>query len=138
MGLDMYLESSSIGEVAYWRKANAIHAWFERRLCRGGEIKNCKFYKVSKPAIKALLADCVAVQDILDRCKTYYDGHRNKIYVKPVGIMDILPPKLGFFFGTDDIDEYYYESIVYTKEVCYKLLLQDDFKSSTLEYHAWW
>lgn len=30
MGLDMYLYKEKSEEVAYWRKANAIHAWFER------------------------------------------------------------------------------------------------------------
>ena len=32
MGLDMYLTSNKRGEVLYWRKANHIHGWFERKI----------------------------------------------------------------------------------------------------------
>ena len=53
MGLDMYLTKRSAAArdeqdemVAYWRKANHIHGWFERNVAYG-ELENCELYPVS-------------------------------------------------------------------------------------------
>ena len=73
MGLDMYLHRSNkvicphcgkeivgVGEseeVAYWRKANAIHKWFEDH-CANGELENCKSYFVTKDQLVELQNTC--------------------------------------------------------------------------------
>ena len=50
MGLDMYLTKRNAAArdeqdemVAYWRKANHIHGWFERNVAYG-ELENCELY----------------------------------------------------------------------------------------------
>lgn len=48
MGLDMYLTKRRPGTegaelLAYWRKANHIHGWFERNTT-DGYIENCELY----------------------------------------------------------------------------------------------
>ena len=48
-----------IEEVAYWRKANAIHRWFVEHAQDGTD--DCKEYGVSETHLRALLADCTAV-----------------------------------------------------------------------------
>lgn len=53
MGLDMYLTcraksgSSEHELLAYWRKANHIHGWFERN-ATDGCIENCEYYPVCR------------------------------------------------------------------------------------------
>ena len=62
MGLDMYLTKRRRGSdaeqelVAYWRKANQIHGWFERNLA-DGYIENCELYPVLAQVISDTTED---------------------------------------------------------------------------------
>jgi len=120
MGLDMYLtavldvsdekqeefqilfpEVESIDTVStsigYWRKANAIHAWFVNNV-QGGE-DDCRLYNVCKDDMNSLLE---LVNNVIDKKQ------------KPE---DALPSMSGFFFGKTDYDEYYYEDLEHTKTI---------------------
>lgn len=67
MGLDMYLHARNRGnrhafakhakpeEAIYWRKANAIHGWFDENVADECGIENCKRYAVSRKRAGALL-----------------------------------------------------------------------------------
>lgn len=77
--------------VAYWRKANHIHDWFVREV-QGGE-DDCGSYKVSREKLAELGELCQRVAQSGD--PDY--AHRN------------LPTASGFFFGSTDYDEYYFE-----------------------------
>jgi hypothetical protein len=73
-------------EVAYWRKANAIHGWFVENVQDGED--NCEKHYVSLDSIKELLA---LVEAVLDGS------------AEP----DDLPPQDGFFFGSTDDEDWY-------------------------------
>lgn len=109
MGLDMYLTSSNVGsyvdnELVYWRKANMIHGWFHRKF---NGVENGKYYPCTVEILRELLATC---KEVL----TY----RNDVDK----LKHILPPMQGFFFGSYEYDEYYFNSVEYTIEQLEKLL----------------
>lgn len=105
-------------QVAYWRKANQIRGWFADLL---GEDANgvCKG-KVSKENI----------EDLLDTCKQVLADH--SLAEK------LLPVTEGFFFGSYEYDEYYFEDIKETIEICEKILKEFDFDTNYLIYDEWW
>lgn len=103
-------------EVGYWRKANAIHKWFVDN-CQNG-VDDCKSYYVAKEDIKTLLKLCKSV--LKDRTMAN----------------DLLPSNSGFFFGSTDYDDWYFEQIEDTIEMLEKVLkLPDDYE---FEYHSSW
>ena len=124
MGLDMYLTRRAKGGnaehelVAYWRKANHIHGWFERNTT-DGYIENCELYPVCKGDLKCLMADCRKVLDD-PKCASL-----------------VLPREDGFFFGDQRYDSDYFESLEETTELLRRVIesVPDD---EELFYHAWW
>ena len=76
-------------EAMYWRKANQIHDWFVQNVQNG--MDDCERYFVSRTMLEKLLADCQAALDQKDGT--------------------ILPPSEGFFFGSTEIDEDYWNDI---------------------------
>lgn len=77
--------------VAYWRKANAIHRWI---LEHTGQAKDdCHKIYLSKRTVQALVDDCKAVLEDHNKAE------------------ELLPTQDGFFFGSTEYDEYYYEDL---------------------------
>ena len=89
-------------QVAYWRKANYIHKWFVDNVQEG--IDNCGEYWVSNEKMQELYDTCVRALETKDAT--------------------ILSPTDGFFFGSTDIDQWYWDDIESTKEKI-KSLLED-------------
>ena len=126
MGLDMYLTKRSAsardeqGEmVAYWRKANHIHGWFERNTT-DGYIENCEYYPVCRQDLVCLMDDCKLVK-----------GNR---FLAP----KLLPVQEGFFFGAFGYgDEYYTDCIDQTISML-EHVLKETGEEDELFYHAWW
>ena len=115
-----------VKEVAYWRKANAIHRWFIKD-CSNDGIDNCKPLEVSWEHIEELHNLCVLV------ATHYENGELNKC-------AELLPPQSGFFFGDTDINEWYYEDVKYTIGVLapYLNLDRDLMLYNNFTYHASW
>ena len=109
--------SEIVERVAYWRKANQIHAWFIKN-CQDGR-DECQESHVSRDQLKELLADCKKVK-------------KSKKVAK-----EVSPPTSGFFFGNTNIDEYYMEDIDYTIKVL-KEILADKEDESDYYYRASW
>lgn len=87
-------------EACYWRKANQIHGWFVREV-QGGE-DECREHDVSVEQLLSLVDTCkraLALKDDPDA---------------PTKVLDLLPPCEGFFFGSSDIDEYYWAALQHT------------------------
>lgn len=82
--------------VAYWRKANAIHDWFVREV-QGGE-DDCKSYHVSREKL----------MELEELCRRIVQSG------EPEVAEELLPTASGFFFGTTDYDEYYFEQLDWT------------------------
>lgn len=118
MGLDMYLYQKETSEVAYWRKANAIHGWIIRN---SGAVDDCTPIHVSKMDIIQLRDDC---QKVLD------EGTEE-------AVMEYLPPTSGFFFGGTEVDEYYWMDI---KDTLTKLndIIDNSVEDAEFEYQASW
>ena len=74
-------------EVAYWRKANAIHKWFVVNVQDGKD--DCEPYHVSRGQLK----------ELVDLCKL--------IKAEPHTAAEKLPTQSGFFFGGTGYGEDY-------------------------------
>lgn len=142
MGLDMYLSAKKyfytdddtakavakvvgtgdfqVQEVSvramYWRKANAIHGWFVRN-CQD-DVDDCQEYYVSHEKLERLRDICQAVLDDDDEWA------------------DELEPTEGFFFGSTEKDDGYYEDLKHTVEGLNKVLNELD--SYDFYYRASW
>ncbi len=88
--------------VGYWRKANAIHQWFVDN-CQDGS-DDCREYMVSREQLETLLNLCNQVKE-------------NKGLAS-----ELLPTTSGFFFGSTEYDEYYFDDIDSTIEIINKVL----------------
>lgn len=84
-------------DAMYWRKANAIHGWFVENVQDGED--DCNSYDVDREQLEALRDLC---KDILE----HPDDERETD----------LEPKEGFFFGSYEKDEWYYEDLKNTVE----------------------
>ena len=122
MGLDMYLEkrrkntNDELQHVIYWRKANAIHNYFDS-LADG--LENLQCYDVSFEDIKELKSIIVKV----------LNNHSLA--------SELLPTQPGFFFGNYDYDCYYFEKLKHTLDELEKIT-KEDFEQYDFVYFAWW
>jgi hypothetical protein len=89
-------------EVAYWRKVNAVHQWFVDNVQDGED--DCHEYGVPREKL----------QELLDICKL--------IELDNASASELLPPASGFFFGTYEYDEWYFEGIKQTIEQVERVL----------------
>lgn len=119
MGLDMWLYEKEVHEVAYWRKDNAIHGWFITNYADG--VDDCSSIEVDRIGLITLRNICLQVSE---------SGN-------PELAMELLPPVAGFFFGSDQIDEWYWEGI---KETTTKLtqIIDESVEDAMFEYQASW
>lgn len=124
-------------EVAYWRKANAIHAWFVKHVQEGKD--DCQAYYVSRDLLRKLKHDCDVVlaatktkEGKVYAGTTYADGKETRLERDGFVVVDnqiaetVLPTKSGFFFGCTDYDDGYIDDLVYTSETISKLLAEDE------------
>lgn len=134
-------------EVMYWRKANAIHAWFVKN-CQDGN-DDCRDAYVSSEKLKELRDVCqrvidasVLVEGKIKNGKTMKNGEWEDIiedgkYIKDATVAhELLPTTSGFFFGSTEYDEYYFEDVKDTLEGLDKLIAEDP--DAEYRYHASW
>ena len=108
---------SVVEEVMYWRKFNALHKWFVDNVQEG--VDDCKECFVDESDLKMLLETLTYVYENKDTAET------------------ILPTAQGFFFGSDEIDEYYWEEVKSTI-IQLKDLLEEDNKGASFYYRSSW
>lgn len=89
-------------EVAYWRKANAIHQWFVEEC--GDGVDECQEMYVDKDKLKELLELCERVLENKNQAS------------------ELLPTQSGFFFGSLEYDEGYFQNIEYTKNTLINII----------------
>jgi hypothetical protein len=77
---------------AYWRKANAIHGWILRNTV-GEDNDNCQPIEI----------EGIQLVDLINDCKTVLADHTKA--------KDLLPVMEGFFFGSYEYDEWYFEDL---------------------------
>lgn len=113
MGLDMFLfaKVQQAGdstlpvvdgerEVAYWRKANQIHSWFVDNVQDG--VDECQESPVTRAQLETLRQLCMEALDTKNP--------------------NLLAPRSGFFFGSTEIDDYYWDDLRDTIEQLDKVL----------------
>jgi len=124
MGLDMYLDVSVTPEkninlqgqtrfnqddidldlerLMYWRKANAIHQWFVTHVQNDED--DGFTYVVMREDLEAL-----------------HDTIRN-VRLNKHKAHEWLPTQSGFFFGSTDYDDYYFDTLKETEQILYDVL----------------
>lgn len=110
--IDRRKVSEVIEAACYWRKANMIHAWFVQNVQNGED--DCGTYDVS--------GDQLA--ELRDLCK------------KALKTRDasLLPPRTGFFFGSTEIDDFYWQDL----EDTVRQLEALDLENGDYQYHSSW
>ena len=120
LGVDHISDDHASVEVAigvgYWRKANQIHAWFVENVQKGED--NCHEYYVDREQLK----------ELLDLCKETLETKN----------AELLPPQSGFFFGSTDIDEYYWSDIEHTIEMLESVLNDRALDKFDFQYQSSW
>lgn len=102
--------------IGYWRKANSIHQWFVDN-CQNGE-DDCRYAYVGREKLEELKALC------------------QKVLLQPAVADEELPTQQGFFFGSYEYDEYYFEEIKQTVSIIDNCLaMPNDWE---FYYHSSW
>lgn len=104
--------------VAYWRKVNAVHSWFVENV-QGG-VDECQKAYVSREQL----------QELIDTCKQVLDDHDKAEELLPVGA--------GFFFGSYEYDEWYFDGVKSTIEQLEKILNNPKFEGWEFSYQSSW
>ena len=103
-------------KVAYWRKFNALHAWFVTHVQLG--IDNCGFYEIYEDTLR----------DALEVLEAAY-AHKNA---------KLLPPTQGFFWGSTEVDDYYWYKVSESISTFSHLIDQTDWSTHRLFYTSSW
>lgn len=117
-GLDKFRPKNVTFELAYWRKANAIHNWFVTNIQDGKD--NCQSSYVPLDALERLKETCEKVLDNIELAS------------------ELLPTTKGFFFGETSYDEYYLEMVERTLTVLNKILSNPNAKKWWITYTSSW
>lgn len=102
-------------EVAYWRKFNALHGWFVKNI-QGG-VDDCGYYELTKENLQSCLANLKETLISQDSGK--------------------LEPVEGFFFGSNETNEWYWTDIEKAVSTI-SALIETDFEKKRLFYHSSW
>ena len=106
-------------EAIYWRKMNAIHRWFVKNVQH--DIDDCRKYYVP---IETLVVLRNLLKEIL---------HNKDLAA------ELLPTQIGFFFGSDDYDEWYFSEVERTEKELGEIVdnWSDDFDISYYYQSSW-
>ncbi len=112
-------------QIGQWRKANAIHNWFVNEV-QGG-VDECQKSDVSEDQLAELAATC------------------DKVLRDHTLAETLLPVQAGFFFGTYDYDDWYFEDLEYTRDMLTAFLNEPEYGAiaelefwPTYHYQASW
>lgn len=105
-------------QVAYWRKANAIHKFFVDTCANG--VDECQDIYV--PSEKLM--------ELKNRCEKVLENHDLA--------SELLPSQSGFFFGSTDYDEWYFEDLENTVKQISKVIEKATNSHLSVCYRASW
>jgi hypothetical protein len=134
LGFDLEVKEVTFRGM-YWRKANAIHGWFINNVAEKG-VDDCQEMNLSREQLETLRSDCIKALANPDR---QYQIENNKVFYLLCDYLNSLDQKItvdnyenplepsaGFFFGSDDLGDYYYSQLEYTIDLITTLLEQSD------------
>lgn len=146
--------------VGYWRKANAIHGWFVRELADG--VDECQRIDVGWEDVTRLRDECVKAlanrgnavpntdstialnmdkqspEEVMSFIMEEWGNQKAKANATVLDTGDPLAPTGGFFFGSTEKDEFYYQEIEHTLDVLNSLLAFNNNGEWSLYYRASW
>jgi hypothetical protein len=108
--------------IGYWRKANAIHSYIVENHADG--VDECQRIGLTAVDVRVLRDLCAEVLD------HHNDGGSTAM------AESVLPTRSGFFFGGLEYDEWYYQDIEKTIEICNRALNEPD--CDNFIYQASW
>jgi len=138
-------------QVAYWRKANAIHQWFVVNVQDYED--DCEYHdEVTKEKLEELRDICKKILEevvlIKGKVKNGYrlgkNGKEEPIYedgflvLNPKICEELLPTEDGFFFGSTEYNQWYMDEVKYTYEKINKILEETDFDNQMIYYCSSW
>lgn len=106
--------------IGYWRKANAIHGWFVENCAAG--VDECQPIHVNPDKLRELRA----IAEHLLENRTEAEARKH------------LAPAQGFFFGTYEIDEWYWNDLERTKKILDKAITLAEDNDCGIVYQASW
>jgi len=112
---DIYGAEVSV-TCAYWRKANQIHNWFVTNIQGGND--NCGEYYVSQDKLTELKVICEHALETKNP--------------------SLLPPQEGFFFGSTDIDEWYWKDLTNTINQLERIFALPEIDKLSFYYSSSW
>ena len=125
--LEKYVEKGSVKscyfielyKIAYWRKFNALHNWIVENKADG--VDECQEIELNKEDLETLV-------DIFQQVLKDHSVAK-----------ELLPTCEGFFFGTQEYDDCYFEDIKYSIDVFKKIIqVMEKDKELRLVYEASW
>lgn len=123
MGLDMWLTKrkkvTPDDELIYWRKANQIRGWFYNNI---DGFKDNESVVIPKEKL----------EELLHVCETVLEYKSEKVS------KELLPTTDGFFFGSRDYNEWYYEDVEETASKLRDILKNVDFNKYEVVYDEWY
>lgn len=128
-------------EVAYWRKFNALHAWFVGECADG--VDNCQPVYVPLEKLEEVLGILKQVSEKLNNSKIVTKVVKNwrgeddevQVYECEEEVEELFSPQSGFFFGSTEIDEWYKENVDDTIEVLENLLKEEEANGRNGDYY---
>lgn len=136
-------------QVAYWRKANAVHSWFVENVQDGKD--DCNDYEVTKKQLQSLCDICekiittaVMIPHKITNGYQLIEGkwepimEDGKIVLNSDVIAEMLPVSDGFFFGSVDYDQYYMNDINYTYHILKEVIAGTNWETQYVYYQASW
>lgn len=90
-----YLSTETNCQVGYWRKFNALHKYIVDTFAEG--VDECQRIELGRKEIEQIL-------ELLQK-------------INRDNAMELLPPSSGFFFGSQEIDEWYMRDVEYSIKV---------------------
>lgn len=119
MGLDIFFTKRKSDNIGYFRKVNFLVKYFEDL---GFDVENQTPFAVSKEDIEVLLS----------RCKQVLKNHDLA--------EELLPTMEGFFFGSTDYDEAYFDDVKRVRDYIKNDLLPkfDELKEDETIYFETW
>ena len=115
--------SGFVIDKVYWRKANMIHQWFVNNVQKG--VDDCSLYELEETSLENLLD---IIDRLLDVKTTKSDVFANDL------AKELLPNTEGFFFGSQEYDDWYWEELEDTKIKLNRLLEPIDRKNKEKFY----
>lgn len=120
IGLDVYFIKRKSRQIGYFRKVNFLVKYFSDL---GFDVENQTPFKISEEDAKILL----------DRCEEVLKDHSKG--------PELLPTMSGFFFGSTEYDDYYYEDVKEVRDYIRDTLLPEFSKlddDSDIYFETWY